>query len=79
MKAKGACRTSPVRLHGSQVSQAGRLDRVNSGQRHSKTKFSSRGPSGWSPSDQMVLIMARAGGWTTLLYQWPKNKEVKHL
>jgi hypothetical protein len=67
MKAKGGLsRLSPLRSGGSRNSQAGRLDRMSGGQRHAKTKPSSRGPSGWSPLGSDGSRDGQARCWTVI-------------
>ncbi len=62
---------SLLRSYGSQDSQTGRLSCMSSGQKQLK-----RGHQARVHSDQMVLVMARQGGWAAMR-RWPKTLKTK--
>jgi hypothetical protein len=71
MQAKEDYLNCLLRSYGSQDSQMGRLSCVSSGQKQLK-----RGHQARVHSDQMVLVMARQGGWAAMR-RWPKTLKTK--
>jgi hypothetical protein len=70
MKAqRGLSELTPLRSDDSQDSQMERMSRVSGGQNQHKGGYQAR-----VHSDQMVLMMARQGGWGGgTVRQWPRT------